>query len=252
MAVEIDMSGRVALVTGGTKGVGRGIAQRFADAGAAVAVCARHEPEAPLPDGWHYIGADLRDPDQAAGAVDAVVERLGRIDVAVNNAGGSPAADSATASARFTERIIALNLLAALCVAQRANHYMQEGEGGAIVNITSVVGVRPAPTVLAYGAAKAGLINATMTMGMEWAPKVRVNSICVGLVETELSHLHYGDEAGLARVAATVPSGRLARPAEVGDVAVWLASSLASYVTGANIFAHGGGEPPPYLAAAQG
>jgi NAD(P)-dependent dehydrogenase (short-subunit alcohol dehydrogenase family) len=252
MAVEIDLSGRVALVTGGTKGVGRGIAQRFADAGATVAVCARHEPEAPLPDGWHYVGADLRDPDQAAAAVDAVVDRLGRIDVAVNNAGGSPPADSATVSARFTERIIALNLLAALYVAQRANHYMQQDEGGAIVNITSVTGVRPAPTVLAYGAAKAGLINATMTMGMEWAPKVRVNSICVGLVQTELAHLHYQDDAGIARVAATVPNGRLARPTEVGDVAVWLASPLASYVTGANIFAHGGGEPPAYLSAVNG
>ena len=250
MAVEIDLSGRVALVTGGTKGVGRGIAQRLADAGAAVAVCARHEPEAPLPDGWHFVAADLRDGDQAAAAVDAVVERLGRIDVAVNNAGGSPPADSATVSARFTERIIALNLLAALYVAQRANHYMQEGDGGSIVNITSVTGTRPAPTTLAYGAAKAGLINATMTMGMEWAPKVRVNSICVGLAQTELWHLHYGDEAGLARVSATVPAGRLARPTDVGDVAVWLASPFASYVTGANIFAHGGGEPPAYLTAA--
>ena len=250
MAVEIDLSGRVALVTGGTKGVGRGIAQRFADAGATVAVCARNAPKRPSPTAGTTSVPICATRDQAAAAVDEVVERLGRIDVAVNNAGGSPPADSATVSARFTERIIALNLLAALYVAQRANHHMQQGDGGSIVNITSVTGTRPAPTTLAYGAAKAGLINATMTMGMEWAPKVRVNSICVGLAQTELAHLHYGDEAGIARVAATVPAGRLARPTEIGDVAVWLASPLAAYVTGANVLAHGGGEPPAYLSAA--
>jgi NAD(P)-dependent dehydrogenase (short-subunit alcohol dehydrogenase family) len=250
MAVEIDLTGRVALITGGTKGVGRGIASAFAGAGASVAVCARHEPEAPLPDGWLFHAADLRDADAAAAAVDAVVDHFGRIDVAVNNAGGSPPADSATAPARFTERIIALNLLAALYVAQRANHHMQAGDGGSIVNITSVTGLRPAPTTLAYGAAKAGLINATMTMGMEWAPKVRANSICVGLAQTELWHLHYGDAEGLARVEATVPMGKLAQPEQVGAVAVWLSSPMAAYVTGANIFAHGGGEPPAYLTAA--
>jgi NAD(P)-dependent dehydrogenase (short-subunit alcohol dehydrogenase family) len=250
MAVEIDLTGRVALITGGTKGVGRGIASSFAAAGASVAVCARHEPEAPLPDGWFFHAADLRDPDAAAATVDAVVDHFGRIDAAVNNAGGSPPADSATVSARFTERIIALNLLAALYVAQRANHHMQAGDGGSIVNITSVTGLRPAPTTLAYGAAKAGLINATMTMGMEWAPKVRVNSVCVGLAQTELWHLHYGDAEGLARVEATVPMGKLAQPDQVGAVAVWLSSPMASYVTGANIYAHGGGEPPAYLTAA--
>jgi NAD(P)-dependent dehydrogenase (short-subunit alcohol dehydrogenase family) len=248
MASTLD--GTVALITGGTKGVGRGIARRFAEAGATVAVCARNEPAEPLPEGWTFLPVDLRDPDAAAAMVDAVVERLGRLDCVVNNAGGAPPADSATASARFSERIVALNLLAPLYVAQRANHHMQAGAGGAIVNITSVVALRPAPTAAAYGAAKAGLVSLTATLGQEWAPKVRVNAVCCGMILTEQAELFYGDDAGVARVGATVPLGRLATPEEIGDVAVWLASPQSSYVSGANVVVHGGGERPPFLDAA--
>jgi NAD(P)-dependent dehydrogenase (short-subunit alcohol dehydrogenase family) len=182
--------------------------------------------------------------------VDGVVERFGHVDCVVNNAGGSPPADTATASPRFSERIIALNLLAPLHVAQRANHHMQAGDGGTIVNITSVVALRPAPGAAAYGAAKAGLVNLTATLGQEWAPKVRVNAVCCGMIRTEQSGLFYGDEDGIARVGATVPLGRLALPEEIGDVAVWLASNQSSYVTGANIVVHGGGDKPPFIDAA--
>ena len=108
-------------------------------------------------------------------------------------------------------------------------------------------GQRPSPTTAAYGAAKAGLNNYTMTTALEWAPKVRVNAITAGMIRTELAHLFYGDEAGIAAVGATVPIGRLAMPSEIGDVCVYLASSLASYVSGANVAAHGGGEAPAFL-----
>jgi NAD(P)-dependent dehydrogenase (short-subunit alcohol dehydrogenase family) len=250
MAITIDLDGRVALVTGGTKGVGRGIAQRFADAGATVVVCARKEPEAALPDGWSFVSGDLRDGEAAWGVVDEVAARHGRIDVLVNNAGGSPPADSTTAPPRFTERIVQLNLLAAVYCSQRANHWMQQGDGGSIVNITSVSGMRPSPTTAAYGAAKAGLVSFTTTVAMEWAPKVRVNAVTGGMIRTEQSHLFYGDEESIAAVAANVPLGRLALPEDIGDVCVYLASPLASYVTGANVVAHGGGERPPFLEVA--
>ncbi len=249
MAITIDLTGRVALVTGGTKGVGRGIAQRFADAGATIAVCARREPDS-LPDGWTFVSADVRDGEAAWAMVDRVVERCGRLDVLVNNAGGSPPADSTTAPPRFTERIVALNLLAAVYCSQRANHWMQEGDGGSIVNITSVSGMRPSPNTAAYGAAKAGLVNYTATVAMEWAPKVRVNAVTGGMIRTEQSHLFYGDEESIAAVSANVPLGRLADPEDIGDVCVFLASPLASYVTGSNVVAHGGGERPPYIDAA--
>jgi NAD(P)-dependent dehydrogenase (short-subunit alcohol dehydrogenase family) len=247
MAITIDLAGQVALVTGGTKGVGRGIAQRLADAGASIAVCSRSEPES-LPSGWEWFGVDLRDGEAAWAMVDSVVERLGRVDVVVNNAGGAPPADSTTAKPRFTERIIALNLFAAIFCSQRANHWMQQQDtGGSIVNIGSVSGQRPTPQTAAYGAAKAGLVNFTQTTAVEWAPKVRVNHVTAGMVRTEQSHLFYGDEAGIAKVGSTVPLGRIANPEDIGDACVFLASPLAQYVSGANLAVHGGGEPPPYL-----
>jgi NAD(P)-dependent dehydrogenase (short-subunit alcohol dehydrogenase family) len=249
---ELRFDDQVVLVTGGCRGIGRGIAQRFADAGARIAICCRHEPD-DLPDGWLFVAADIREPEQVDAVVAQTLERFGRLDVLVNNAGGGPPADSATASPRFTAGIIALNLTAALVCAQRANAVMQEQDGGGvIVNIASVSGVRPSPNSLAYGAAKAGLLNATKTMAVEFAPKVRVNAVVVGLVVTEQAHLFYGDDAGIAAVGATVPLGRMADPTDVADVCMFLASPLARYVSGAEVLVHGGGEKPAYMEAAEG
>jgi NAD(P)-dependent dehydrogenase (short-subunit alcohol dehydrogenase family) len=249
MAIELDLDGMVVLVTGGTKGVGRGIAQRFADAGATIAVVSRSEPDA-LPEGWTWVGGDLRDGEAAWGIIDTIVERLGHLDVLVNNAGGSPPADSTTAKPRFTERIVALNLFAAIFCSQRANHWMQQGDGGSIINIGSVSGLRPTPMTAAYGAAKAGLVNFTQTIAVEWAPKVRANLVTAGMVRTEQAHLFYGDEASIAEVGKTVPLGRIGNPDDIGDACVFLASPLAKYVSGANLAVHGGGEKPAYLDAA--
>ena len=251
----LDFAGRVVFVTGGARGVGRGISERFLAAGAEVAVCGRKTPEAlPRVDGREafFCEADVRDPESVEAAFAAVLERFSRLDVLVNNAGGSPAADAASASPRFSESIIRLNLIAPLLVAQRANAQMQEqAEGGSILNIASVSATRPSPGTAAYGAAKAGLLNLTETLAVEWAPKVRVNAIVAGMIETELSHLHYGDAEGLARVASTVPLGRMGTPRDVGDLCLFLASPLASYVSGACVRMHGGGEKPAFLDAAK-
>lgn len=251
----LDFTGRVALVTGGTKGVGRGIAAAYLDAGAHVVVCGRSEPEE-LPSGGGrvavFAAADVRDAEQVERLISGIVERFGRLDVLVNNAGGSPYADAATASPRFFAKILELNLTAPFVVAQRANAVMQrQAEGGSIINIASVSGTRPSPGTAAYGAAKAGLLNLTQTLAVEWAPKVRVNAVTGGMIRTEQSHLHYGDEAGIASVGATVPLGRLADPSEIASVCLFLASSLASYVNGAAIAVHGGGERPAFLDAAK-
>jgi NAD(P)-dependent dehydrogenase (short-subunit alcohol dehydrogenase family) len=180
--------------------------------------------------------------------IDGIVERFGRLDMLVNNAGGSPPSDTATASANFAQKIVAVNLFSAMWCSQAANRHMQnQPDGGSIVNIGSVSAERPAPTVAAYGAAKAGLANYTRTTGQEWLPKVRVNLVTVGMVRTELAHLHYGDEEGVQRTGAQIPIGRLARPDEIGDACVYLSSPLASYVSGATIEVHGGGDWPPFL-----
>lgn len=240
----------VAIVTGGGRGVGRGIADKLAASGAAVLICGRTEP-AELPAGVHFVAADVRELADLDRLFDDAMRRWGRVDVVVNNAGGSPFVDAAKASPRFSEAIIRLNLIAPLHVATRANTIMQaQDTGGCILNIASVSGTRPSPGTAAYGAAKAGLLNLTRSLAVEWAPRVRVNAITAGMVLTEQSALHYGDDAGIARVAATVPMNRLATPADIGEACVFLASPQASYITGATLEVHGGGERPAFLAAA--
>jgi NAD(P)-dependent dehydrogenase (short-subunit alcohol dehydrogenase family) len=166
----------------------------------------------------------------------------------VNNAGGSPPADAATVSPRFIEKIIALNLLAPFYVAQRANAVMQDQpDGGVIINVGSLSGRRASPGTAAYGAAKAGLANLTATLAMEWAPKVRVNAVTVGYLETEQAELHYGDAATVAEIAGQLPMQRLVRPEDVAAVCLFLASPAASFITGADIAVDGGGEPPAFL-----
>lgn len=245
---------KVVLVTGGAKGVGRGISEAFLQAGFAVVVCGREQP-AQLPNVKgnmaEFIAADVRD----AAAVDAlfaqIVQKHGRLDVLVNNAGGAPFAMADKASPRFHEKIIALNLLAPLHLAQKANAQMQaQGEGGVIVFVASISALRPSPGTAAYGAAKAGILSLTQSLAVEWAPKVRVVAVSPGLVRTEQSELHYGDEAGIAAVTATVPMKRMATPGDIGNACVWLSSPAASYASGTNLVLHGGGERPAFLDAA--
>ncbi len=255
MREPLDFAGKVVVVTGGGRGVGRGITERFLDAGAEVVICGRTTPDE-LPEAGgrsaHFTPADVREVEQIERVVAFVTGRFSRLDVLVNNAGGAPAADAATASPRFSEAILRLNLIAPLHFAQKANAVMQQQEGGGcIVNVASVSALRPSPGTAAYAAAKAGLLSLTQTLAVEWAPKVRVNAVTAGMMRTEQSHLHYGDEAGIARVAATVPLGRLGEPRDAGDACLFLASPLASYVSGASLLVHGGGERPAFLDAAK-
>ena len=253
MTDPLDLRGRVAIVTGGTRGVGRGIALRFLEQGADVVVCGRKPPDDPVAAGGRtaeFVAADVRELEQIERVVAFATERFGRIDVLVNNAGGAPAADAATASPRFHESILRLNLIAPLHFAQRANAVMQaQPEGGVVINISSVSGVRPSPGTAAYGAAKAGLLSLTQTLAIEWAPKVRVVAVTAGMIETEQAGLFYGEGDARARVAASVPLGRLGTPRDVGDACVFLASPLAAYVSGSSLLVHGGGERPAFLHA---
>ncbi|MEV5544356.1 SDR family oxidoreductase [Saccharopolyspora shandongensis] len=251
MAVQLDLTGRVVLVTGGTKGIGRAIAAAFVEAGAQVVTCARSEADEPVA-GTTHLRCDVRDEESVRAMMADLLARHGRIDVAVNNAGGAPYALAADASPRFHGKIMDLNFSGPLLVAQVANAAMQQQDaGGSIVNISSVSALRPSPGTAAYGAAKAGLDSITRSLAVEWAPKVRLNSINVGLCRTELTGGHYGGDESVAAIERTIPLGRMARPEEVANVALFLASDLASYVSGASVECHGGGEPPAFLFATQ-
>ena len=251
----LDMTGRTVIVTGATMGLGRAIAAKFLEHCGDVVVCARREPAEPVAAAGReatFVAADVRDPEQIGGVVEAAVSATGRIDVLVNNAGGAPPVNTATVSPRFNEKVIALNLLAPLMFAQAVHPVMSAQGGGVIINISSVSSTRPTPAGAAYGAAKAGLDNLTQTLAHEWGPAIRVLSVVVGLLRTEQAHLYYGDAAGIEAVGATLALGRLGNPDEVADVVLFCASPLASFMSGASIPVHGGGEVPSYLSASTG
>ncbi len=250
----LDYTGKVVIVTGGCRGIGRTITERFLGAGADVVICCRNEPETPPAAGGReavFVAADVRDPDEIDQVVQFTVERFGRIDVLINNAGGAPPSDDATVSPRFSASIITLNLVAPIVFAQRGQRgHAGPGRGRRRSSTSRAsAGTRPAPGTVAYGAAKAGLIHATGTLADSFAPKVRVVCATVGLVRTEQAHLFYGDEAGIAAVGATIPMGRMVEPSDVADACLFLASPLAGFVSGAELRVDGGGERPAYLEA---
>jgi len=252
----LDFSGRTVIVTGGTRGLGAEIARSFLARGAQVVVCARREPDVSIEAGGNiamFVAADVREADQVSAVVEATVETTGRIDILVNNAGGAPPAASATASPRFNEKIVALNLLAPLMFSQSVKPVMDsQPDGGVIINIASVSGQRANPMGAAYGAAKAGLINLTATLAHEWGPKIRVVAPVVGMIVTDDARLFYGDDEGIAAVGHTLALDRMGKPSEVADLVLFCASPMAGWITGCAIPIHGGGESPAYLGASTG
>lgn len=244
---RFDFSDQTAVVTGGSRGIGRQICEALAEAGARVFTCSRREPETPFSsDRITCESVDVRDPEATAAWLARCAEPGGGIDVLVNNAGGAPSVDSATAPPKLTNKILELNLNAPLVLSTQVHEHMVGREHpGAIVNIVSISSHRPTPTGAAYGAAKAGLMNATSSLAVEWGPHVRVNCVVSGLVETELTGDHFGDADSKRRLTRAIPAKRFARPEEIAHAVLFLAARDSSYVSGAALEVYGGGEWPP-------
>lgn len=244
-----DFEGKVAIVTGGTRGLGKVMVEQLLARGCQVATCGRSAPESPISvEGRQamFHACDVRDSDQVKDFVDAAAADFGRLDFIVNNAGGSPPSDAATASPRFAQAILGLNLLAPLFMSQAAYPHLKTS-AGAIVNIASVSGQRASPGTAVYGAAKAGLLSLTKSLAQEWGPDIRVNSVVVGLVETEATAETYGESEAQRKIAQSLPLKRLGDGVDIANAVAFLLSSAASYVSGAALEVHGGGERPLFL-----
>ena len=240
---------KTVIVTGGSRGIGRGIVHAFLEQGAKVIICGRRDL-VDIPENAYFTALDIREADAAKALIDFALEKTGRIDCLVNNAGGGPPVASKDASPRLTEAVIKLNLLAPIHLSQAAYEALNKS-GGSIINISSVSATRSSPGSMAYGAAKAGLLNVTTSLAMEWAPNIRVNAIIAGLVETEASADHYGGDKGMAHLSNSLPMGRMASPDDIAKACLFLANPENSYVSGACLEVHGGGEPPSFLKIAE-
>ncbi len=238
------LTGQVAVVTGGGSGIGRGIANGLTAFGARVAVWEQHEgtcEAAAAEAGGLACVTDVRDPDQVDDALARTMDSLGAVSILVNNAGGVFRAPLLETSPNGWDALIRSNLGHVLLCTQRVARSMVEtGTSGSIINVTSIEGTRAAPGYAAYAAAKAGVINLTQTAALELAPhQIRVNALAPDVTLTEgLASLI--PEGAAEHLGAMVPMGRTGHVDEVAGAAVFLASSLSSYVTGQTIHVDGG------------
>jgi len=247
-AAHFDLSSKVILVTGGSRGLGLAMCRAFAEAGATVVVSSRKQVacEAAAADiaaatGSDCIGIACHVGDWSAcdALVEAVYARFGRIDVLVNNAGMSPLYESLTAVSReLWDKVIGVNLAGPFRLSAVVGERMAAGEGGAIINVSSIAAVSPTAAEAPYGAAKAGLNNLTQALARSYAPKVRVNCIMPGPFLTDISNAW--TEEVHAAFNAMVPLGRAGKPEEIVGAALFLASDASSYTNGAVIRVDGG------------
>lgn len=243
-----SFTGRVAVVTGGTRGIGRAVAERFEAAGATVVTLARTEPRQAV---GRFIAADLGSRGAVEAAFQVVADEFGRVDVLVNNAGGArpgAALDYPEAAARAA---FDLNVLGVLYAAQCMHPLTPVHGGASIVNVGSVAGTRPSPGTAVYGAAKAALAALTKSLALEWAPRVRVNCVLPGPVLTESLTAYYGGPEAAALVGRGLPMGRMAEPGDIANACLFLASDEAAQISGAELLVHGAGEAPRFTRAGQ-
>ncbi|MEV8592117.1 SDR family oxidoreductase [Streptomyces sp. NPDC052012] len=242
---SVELSGKVALVTGASRGIGYGVAEALVARGDRVCITGRNEDA--LKEAVEQLGADraiyvagkAHDEAHQAVAVERTMEAFGRVDFLVNNAGTNPVfGPIADLDLNVARKVFETNVVSALGFAQRTWHAWQKDNGGAIVNIASVAGLAPSPFIGAYGVSKAALINLTIQLAHEFAPKVRVNAIAPAVVKTKFAQALY--EGREAEAAAAYPLGRLGVPSDIGGAAAFLTSEQSDWVTGQTLVVDGG------------
>lgn len=237
------LDGRRILITGAARGLGLGIAERFDEEGAKLALLDYNEPE--LQSAARKIGAlacccDISDVDEVNESIATAIELLGGLDGVVNAAGVVVARSFEETTADDWNRVLGINLLGPVNVVRAALPALKAAGNATVVNVASVTGYQPTVMSSAYSASKAGLMMFTKSVAMEFGPGIRANTICPGLIKTEMSRYVWEDPAMLERVTQGYALKRIGVPEDIANAAVYLSSDQSSYVTGTEISVDGG------------
>ncbi|MFD5383824.1 SDR family oxidoreductase [Streptomyces sp. NPDC127074] len=245
MTAQIQDSGKAALITGASRGIGYAIAEAMVARGDRVCITGRNEDalkeavERLGPDRAIYAAGKAHDRAHQAAAVERTMEAFGRIDHLVNNAGTNPVySPIADLDLDVIRKVFETNVVSALGFAQRTWKAWQQENGGTIVNIASLAGMSSSPFIAAYGVSKAAMINLTVQLAQEFAPRVRVNAIAPAVVKTKFATALY--EGREEEAAAAYPLKRLGAPEDIGGAAAFLTSDQAAWVTGQTLVVDGG------------
>ena len=245
--MDLQLTGRTAIVTGASRGLGRAIARTFADEGMTVVAAARSADDLAAlaeeyPDRIAAVPCDMEDQAAVEGLVAGAIERFGDLHVVVNNAGIAPAADFTKQPVDEIERVFAVNVIAPMLLARTAaNHYIASGHGGKVINVASTSGLRGKPVLVAYSSSKGAMLRMTEALSGEWAKhNIQVNAIAPGAFETDAQSAVLADATTLERRLRKIPAGRMGDPSEIGSLAAYLASPLSDFVTGATYVMDGG------------
>lgn len=250
MATTIDLSGKVAIITGASRGIGQSIAEQYAQAGAKVVLASRKQ------DALDEVAASIKENGGEALAiaahtgkketlkelVDKTVEAYGKVDILVNNAATNPHfGQLLDAEDSMWQKTLEVNVMGNFWLCQNVVPVMRENGGGNIINVASINGIRPGSMQGIYSATKAAVISLTKTLSLELASdNIRVNAIAPGLVQTKFAAAIWTNEALLKMIQERTPLGRMGQPDEIAAIALWLASDLASFATGETFVIDGG------------
>tara|TARA_Y100000739_G_scaffold217835_1_gene214698 strand:- start:7 stop:753 length:747 start_codon:yes stop_codon:yes gene_type:complete len=245
--MELALEGKTALVTGGSKGIGKAIAKGFADAGAKVMITSRkaevcESAADEIGGGCEWEAGNVGDPEHMEQAIDRTIELFGGVDILVNNAATNPyAGPMIDADLPRWKKTIDVNMTAPFLWTQMVWQKYQKDNGGVILNIASVGGLETNPMLGVYDVTKAGLIHMTKQFAAELAPQVRVNAICPGLIKTDFARMLWEGDAG-DMVAQQYPLKRLGEVEDIAAAALYLAADSGSWITGQAIVLDGGGQ----------